>query len=116
MLPKKNRLTTKEFSEVFSDGKTFSSNAFTLRYTKKKNIKNTKCSFVVSKKIAKKAVERNKLRRAGYFILSEIKDSVSLGSSCIFFLKKEGKNLSPSEIKIEIKNLLRKAGVLNNIP
>jgi len=63
MLPKKNRLTKdKEFNNVFKNGRS--------SYTKilgfkaiKNNLNLNRFGIIVSKKVSKKAVERNKIKR-----------------------------------------------------
>lgn len=71
MLKKENRLTKKEFSFVFKNGKKkFSKNFMFLKYNKNGDAKNSlKISSSVSKKIYKNAVDRNKVRRIVYNIL-----------------------------------------------
>ena len=69
MLKKKNRLTKKEFDEVFKNGqKKFSRNFMFLKLEKENDLK---ISTSVSKKIYKKAVQRNEARRKVYKILQE---------------------------------------------
>jgi ribonuclease P protein component len=69
MLKKKNRLTRKEFEEVFKKGKKSFSANFLLIVLEKENQK--KISVVVSKKVEKGAVKRIKSRRIVYKILQE---------------------------------------------
>jgi ribonuclease P protein component len=75
-----------------------------------------KFAFVVSKKTAKSAVERNSLRRRGFCALRNTgilkQENGKIGFIGAFFFKKEAKNLSFEEIKREIKILLEKSGVL----
>ena len=69
MLKKKNRLTKKEFDEVFKNGqKKFSRNFMFLKLEKENDLK---ISTSISKKIYKKAVQRNEARRKIYKILQE---------------------------------------------
>jgi ribonuclease P protein component len=63
MLLKENRLKKKkDFSAVFKQGKTFKEKFLILRI-RKNNQKNFRAGFVVSQKISKKAVVRNKVKR-----------------------------------------------------
>jgi len=70
MLPSRNRIPRKVFPLLSNKAKTFRNNIFSLRY-----VPNTKpgsrFSFSVSKKVAKNAVARNKLRRTGYRLLKK---------------------------------------------
>ena len=67
-------------------------------------------AFVVSKKIAPNAVDRNKLRRRGY---SATRQFLPLHKPIIgaFFFKKEAKGAKFPAMKNEIEGLLKRAGV-----
>lgn len=66
MLKKKQRLSRSDFSQLLRNGKRIFSTNLILIYSKSTT---TKCGLVVSKKTAKKAVERNLLRRRVYSVL-----------------------------------------------
>lgn len=67
MLSKPKRMSREDFPSL-SKGAFFKSNpVFNFRF--KKNLNNSKFSFSVSKKIAKNAVDRNRMRRQGYHSL-----------------------------------------------
>ncbi|MBI2465251.1 ribonuclease P protein component [Candidatus Shapirobacteria bacterium] len=61
MLKKINRgLTKKDFASILGGGKTIQTPLFGVRYIKSEE---TKYGWIVSKKISKKAVDRNKIKR-----------------------------------------------------
>lgn len=63
MLPRKYRLTKKkDFQAIFEKGK-FINNKFLYFKIIKNNEKNSRFGILVSKKVAKKAVDRNKIKR-----------------------------------------------------
>ncbi len=64
MLSKLKRMSKEDFPSL-SKGAFFKSNSV-LNFRFKKNLNNSKFSFSVSKKIAKNAVDRNRMRRQGY--------------------------------------------------
>ncbi|MDQ3245229.1 MAG: ribonuclease P protein component [bacterium] len=66
MLPKKNRAIKKDIEKLFKNRGFLSFGNLTLRYFIEKDLKESKISFIVPKKVAKTAVLRNKLRRIGY--------------------------------------------------
>lgn len=66
-------------------------------------------SFVISKKVAKTAVGRNKLRRRGYSTLATLLPSFKKKCAGIFFLKKGVAELSLSGFEYEMKELFHKA-------
>lgn len=67
MLSKHNRLTAREVREILKRGKTLRAPSLVAKY-----VSGTPAKFavVISKKVAKKATERNKIRRAIYGALS----------------------------------------------
>lgn len=68
MLPKEKRLTRDEFSRFFVSGKRTHAPAFQIIYTPSPA---TKVAVVVGKKVYKKAVDRNQLRRQLYHIVRD---------------------------------------------
>ncbi len=82
MLKKNQRLKRDEFEFLLKKGKRIHDRYFVLTYI---NANETKCGVVVSKKISKKATDRNLIRRRMYSILGEnmhlIKDKhISVGT------------------------------------
>ena len=69
MLPKTKRLTSKEVREVLKMGKPIRAGAVSARYTKAPA---AKAAVVVSTKVARSAVARNRLRRLGYRALATL--------------------------------------------
>ena len=63
MLPVRNRLKKKkDFERIFKEGQGFKQGFLYLKI-KKNNLKSSRFGFIVSKKFAKKAVIRNKIKR-----------------------------------------------------
>ena len=111
MLPKHKKIPRKLFNDILTRGKIFHSPNITLRI-RKNDSNNTVFSFVVSKKVAKKSVERNKLKRQGYSIIKEFLDKIKGSYSYIFFLKKGIIGMKYKDIKNEIYSILDKAGFI----
>ncbi|MCK9351301.1 MAG: ribonuclease P protein component [Candidatus Paceibacterota bacterium] len=114
MFPKKNRISKREFDGLMKNGRVFHSPFFSLRIMRGgKDM--SKFAFVISKKVAKNAADRNKLKRRGFHALREIIFTPKMdmkGYMAAFFYKKEGKNMGFDEIRGEIQGLLKKSGVL----
>ncbi len=108
MFPKKKRVTKKLFDEIIKKGSTFSGYFFNFRYINNKDL--PRYAFVVPKKISKKAVERNKLKRRGYSIIREYPILNSMG---VFFYKKNGVKASFLDIKNDIVSILKKTKINN---
>ncbi|MFA6257606.1 MAG: ribonuclease P protein component [Candidatus Paceibacterota bacterium] len=105
MLPKKNRVSTKEVDKIFKEGRFFVSPSFTFKYLKSTN-KGVKISFIAPKSVAKLAVKRNLLRRRGYTALAKHIDQFPSGLMGVFIFKKYQDDISV--IEDEIKNILTK--------
>lgn len=112
MLKKDNRLSgNKQIKEVFEKGKMRQSPLFGVLYIKDKNpavAGQVKFGIVVSKKISKKAVERNRIRRKIYEEVGEILPKVKEGLRVVFLVKKTILEASDEEIKKEVKKGLEK--------
>jgi ribonuclease P protein component len=106
MLPKNRRLNRPQFSNVLSLGKRFTSPHFLLYVFKDKVSTPSKFAFSVSKKIAKKAVDRNRYRRQGYSVISKQEKNIPTGFLCIFIFKKGIYPISFFEMEKEIVVLL----------
>ncbi len=92
MLPKKKRIDRKTFLAVLPKTKTESTPFFTIRSKKSDT---PKVSIVISKKIAKTAIQRNYIKRRIYNHLSNQSSSKTL----LIFVKKP----------LENKDILKKA-------
>lgn len=96
MLSKINRVNTKEVEQIFLKGKSITSPSFTFKFIKGDK---EKISFIVPKKISKKAVERNHLRRIGYAILSQQPLPALITGTFIFRKAEEDRIILTNEIK-----------------
>jgi ribonuclease P protein component len=82
MLAKHTRLTAAEVREILKSGRSARSGSLSAKY---KVISPAKAAVVVSSKVAKSAVSRNRLRRKAYAIL---KEALPKGVQSVFFLHK----------------------------
>lgn len=105
MLPKKERLTRVEFNRFFSIGKRFHSPSFQVVYVPHSALH---ASVVVSKKNARLAVERNKIRRRIYDIVRHCKSDTGLSGVFIFLTKSGVQKASYVTLKDEIHTLVKK--------
>jgi ribonuclease P protein component len=71
----------------------------------------TKFSFSISKKTAKTAVMRNKLRRIGYKAVQEAIDRIKNNYLVIFYIHSIPKNTE--DLDADVKNVLHKLGAVN---
>jgi ribonuclease P protein component len=108
MLPKENRLKKeKEFEAVFKGGRTLKGKSVFLKYLINGTDK-TKVGFVVSKKISKLAVERNKIKRRMREVVRLKKKDMKEGLSIIIVSLPQIKGKTYQEIKEDLENILSK--------
>ena len=114
MLDKKHRLKEKkDFEEVIKKGKFYSEDLLVFKKIKN-NLSRTRVGFVVSQKVSKKAVVRNKIKRRLRQIIKTNLAEIKPGFDIIFFTKKGIEEKDFSEIKKTIEKLLKKAKLLND--
>lgn len=102
MLPKKNRLNLKT-KEGFR-GKRIFSEDLTLIYSSANYFKG---AVVVSKKVAPKAVDRNRIKR---LVMESLKGK-NAKAQCVFIVNKNLAGLKKDEVEIKVKELLRQINV-----
>jgi len=112
MLPKNRRIERKYFTSLLSHSKKYHSPHFLLFLASQDSKESqSKFSFSVSKKVAKRAIKRNLCRRRGYAVilkhLKEIKPGFFL-----FFSFKKFPDTDFKNLETEILNLLRSTSVL----
>lgn len=108
MLPRLHRLTKKkDFDATYQQGKAVGGKLFLIRF-KPNQEGRIRVGIVISKKVAKKAVTRNKLKRRIREIVRSVilksKESVDL----VIIVKKAAASASYLELESEWKNILTK--------
>lgn len=88
------------------DGRLVSGSFFLFRYIPQNT---PQYAFVAPKNVAKKAIERNLLRRQGYSALRSYNVKSNAG---VFFYKKEAKKVPFSQIKDDIRAILQKTHII----
>lgn len=115
MLPKKYRLSSKDFVSIKKEGRRVFGPLFGLliKEEEEETENEPKFGFIVSKKVDKKAVIRNKIKRrldqALLFYLPRIKPN----AKAVFLAKKTLVDASFSEIQKEIERMLKRARLLS---
>lgn len=111
MLARKHRINKELFTEIIKAGKSVSSDDLSLKIRPIP----ADCSafaFVVSSRVAKKAVERNKLKRRVRHIIRKVLPEIKRGLGIIIFFKKGSEKLSFQELEKEILRIFKKGGIL----
>ncbi len=108
MLPKRNRLSKREILALLPHAKVLRGDFLFLKFKKLEKEKTFKAGVSISKKVLKKAVDRNRTRRIIYRELSLNKKNIA--PSLLFFVV--NKNFQKEDIKKEIEHLLVGAKVI----
>ena len=117
MLSKKNRLAAeKDFSKLFSKGKSFSGRGIGLKVVRN-DLGAPRIGFVVSTKVAKRAVVRNvikrRMREASRAYLPKLDPQ---GVDAALIARAEAVKMTFAEIKDSIRMLLEKSGLMKPEP
>ncbi len=107
MLSKRNRTNKKLVEKIFKEGRFINSPNLTLKFIKENTIV-PQISFITPKLVSKKAVDRNLLRRRGYFILRKYLTQFPPGFVGVFIFSKKSMNIfggKKNKSRNPIKNL-----------
>lgn len=94
---------------LLSPGKIVGSDLFLLRFISNKKY-NSRFCVSVSKKIVKKATDRNKLRRAGYRSLRELLPEIKPNTLAVLSFRRVPKD--SQEINKKLKLILKRSGLI----
>lgn len=113
MLPKQRRIRkSSEYKRIFQDGKVVFSDIFIFKYLEN-NEDMTRFGIIVSTKVSKKAVKRNKVKRQISAILELMLKDVKEGYDCAIMVKKGiGDTFKFHELKKQIQHLFKKGNLL----
>jgi ribonuclease P protein component len=113
MLPKINRIKKKkDFEEIFKKGASFKNSLLILKVVKN-NFNESRFGFIVSQKVSKKAVVRNKIRRRLSEIIKAEFNNIKSGLDLVFISLNGIEKREFFEIKESVASLLTKAKCLN---
>lgn len=113
MLLKNYRLKLKnDFNRVFKEGK-FASREFLTIGCAENKLNNSRFAVIVAKKVSKKAVVRNSVKRKIFEVVRINMDNIISGQDVIFICRPEIKDKKYSEIEAVVLGLLKKKGLLN---
>lgn len=113
MLPKHRRLSRRHYSLVNTLKNCQPTPHLSMRVVSLVGEKKTdRYSFVVSNKVSKTAVERNRLRRCGYGSINELVGETANGKGLMFFYRKGSSGLAYKDIKKEISLLLNQTQLI----
>ncbi len=108
MLKKTNRINkTRDLQKVYRSGKTLHTPALVIKFAKSEKIRT---GFVVSKKISKKAVERNRIKRA---LREQMRLAIPFLETGDYMLvaKPAAASYKNKELTLQLQNCFKKAGL-----
>ncbi|MDD4989174.1 MAG: ribonuclease P protein component [Candidatus Pacebacteria bacterium] len=112
MLTRKRRISRVLFPEIIKKGMWYHSPHLTLRVLSSLSQKQSHFAVSVSKKVAKKAVQRNLLKRRLISVVEMVLKKTDSRSNGIFFFKKGGGEISFDVLKNECLFLLEKSKIV----
>jgi len=107
MIASESRLKKKDFERVKEKGHIYQTNIFGICVLRRKDKRKSKFGFVVSSKISKLAVHRNRINRALSEAVRQNLDLVPLGYDIVFLVKKGIANKSTSQIMRKVELVLK---------
>lgn len=111
MLPKRQRLTKQMIEHLFKSARRIKTSRFLVSYAKLEKLKNPCISMVVSKKQAKTAVLRNRLRRKGYVAVSPLVSKIQPNIGILVSFNNGNSDFVNSDATNELDLVFKKAGL-----
>jgi len=108
MLSHSKKIGTQLFKDVLDKGKTYHFTFFSIKVLKLSTNNKSRFTIIVPKKVVKKAISRNLIRRRFFNIIKEVYKDFPTSLAIIFFFKKGSEELKFEEIKKEIIKVLNK--------
>ncbi len=105
-------MLTKQHRYSFRNGvprNSIQSPYFVLRFEKTQDFS---CGFVISKKVASLAVDRNRIKRLYRSILGDIVKKTPLPYSLVFYIRKKSIDVGSNELRHHIEQIFKKEGIM----
>ncbi len=102
---------------VYRSGRTIRGKSLSLRYIQNRRTKNWRVAVVVSRKVNKSAVVRNRIRRRIFEVVREMGDRINGSYDLVFVVYGEDLATMPaSQLREMVHEQLREAQVFGSIP
>ena len=108
MLKKKNRLSKRsEFLKLKKEGTVKQSPFFGFSYLKKNENEGIGLGFIISKKISKRAVDRNKIKRVLCSMIEKKSELLGKNVNGIFLIKQSILKADRKELEKEVERVIK---------
>lgn len=112
VLPKENRITKNiEFQRIYKKGEFFATKLIHFKYLNN-NLPLTRVGFVISTKVSKSAVKRNKIKRVIREVFRLNLDKIKKGMDIVVIVKPGAIELERTDIEKNVLFFLKKAKLL----
>ncbi len=108
MLAKQYRLPS---SVKLTNSRFFSTELFTVRVAPN-HLPESRFGFVIGKKIDKRAVSRNRIRRVFRSCIEQRREQIAIGYDMLFFLKKDILEMKQEEVSNYVERFLQEKQLL----
>lgn len=112
MLPKPYKLTKQDFERIEKEGKLVQFDSFGASLIERNDTEPSRFGFIVSNKICKDAVDRNRIKRAIREAVRQSRWQTKKGASVLFLTKTVITNKSTEEIMREVRAAIESMGLL----
>ena len=113
MLPAKYKIREREVFELLKkEGASIRVKKFVFVFLKKEELANSKFGFVVSKKINKRAVVRNRIRRILQVALKKYLKEMTTNYYGLFIVREDISGMKAVELNADIEKVLGQAGII----
>lgn len=102
----------KEFKRVEQEGQLLQSDSFGLAFYNRQDQENSHFGFIVSLKMSKEAVQRNRIKRALSEAVRYLLKDMQPGYDIVFLTKPESLRRSTDQLMKETKAALERAGLV----
>jgi ribonuclease P protein component len=117
MLNSINRLKKKiNFARIEIDGKMIQSRSFGMGIYNRKDDDPSHFGFIISTKISKKAVVRNRIKRTMSEVVRKNIDNLKNGYDVLFLIKQQAAKITKIELENETYAIITKNIQINTIP
>ena len=115
MLSRKHRVKKSSFPLGANSGRSFFAGPLTLRLSRGDSKDEPVFAVVVSKKVAKTAVMRNRIRRRIYGLIDPFVSKMPMGARCVVYPKKEVAEISFDSLTKSFTEALEQAGIRTSL-